>query len=268
VSAALEVFHYADAEVRTVVEGDDIWFIAADVCRILEIQNAGRAAAELDDDEKGVRTAYTLGGPQAMAVVSEAGLYSLIFRSRKPEARAFRRWVTHEVLPAIRRTGKYAVAPKTYAEALRELAASVEAREAAEARARELEAPAAAWTRLASAAGDYSLNQAAKILSRDPGIVIGERKLFEAMQGLGWIYRDKRYGSGGAWSAYQTAIDCGRLVHRTRSHEHPHTGAIVLDAPQVRVTVKGLTDLHRHLGGIALSLAVWALLVAAIVAAT
>lgn len=250
-SAALEAFRYADVEVRALPEGDDVWFVAADVCAVLEHSNPTVAVSGLDDDEKGLRIVETLRGGQQMVVVSEAGLYSLIFRSRKPEAKAFSRWVRHEVLPAIRRTGKYSVAPKTYAEALRELAASVEAREAAEARARELEAPAAAWTRLASAAGDYSMNQAAKILSRDPGIVIGERKLFEAIQGLGWIYRDKRYGSGGAWSAYQSAIDCGRLVHRTRYHEHPHTGATVLDAPQVRVTIKGLTDLHRHLGGIA-----------------
>lgn len=257
-SAALEVFRYADAEVRTIVEDGDIWFVAADVCTVLEHSDPSKAVAGLDDDEKGRKNVRTLGGQQSMVVVNEPGLYALVIRSRKPEARAFRRWITHDVIPAIRRTGSYRVPdspahvlPASYAEALYALAAQVEETEKAEQRARELEAPAAAWTRLASAAGDYSMNQAAKILSRDPGIVIGERKLFEAIQGLGWIYRDKRYGSGGAWSAYQSAIDCGRLVHRTRYHEHPHTGATVLDAPQVRVTIKGLTDLHRHLGGIA-----------------
>lgn len=247
----MEVFRYADAEVRALPEGDDVWFVAADVCAVLEHSNHRMAVAGLDDDEKGVRIADTPGGPQQVTVVSEAGLYSLIFRSRKPEAKAFSRWVRHEVLPAIRRTGRYAAAPKTYAEALRELAASVEAREAAEARARELEAPAAAWTRLASTEGDYSVDQAAKILSRDPGINTGQRRLFEALRELKWIFRDTRYGSKGSWAAYQAAIDSGRLVHRAMQHNDSRTGAVVLDAPQVRVTIKVLTDLHRHLGGIA-----------------
>lgn len=250
-TTALEVFTYAGTEVRTSVDDDgEVWFVAADVCKVLDIQNPARAAGELDEDERGLRSTYTPSGEQQMAVVNEAGLYSLIFRSRKPEAKAFRRWVTHEVLPAIRKTGAYYSMPRTYAEALKELASTVEARELAEARAKELEAPAAAWLRLSSAQGDYSMSQAAKILSRDPGIEIGERRLFTALETLRWVYRDKRFGSNGAWAAYQAAIDCGRLVHRTRSHEHPRTGAIVLDAPQVRVTVKGLSDLHKHLGGI------------------
>ena len=249
--SALEVFTYSDTDVRTTVDDlGDVWFVAADICAVLEHTDPSKAVAGLDDDEKGRRNVPTLGGLQQMVVVNEPGLYSLIIRSRKPEAKAFRRWITHEVLPAIRKTGGYSSVPKTYRAALLELVAQVDAREAAEARAKELEAPAAAWQRLSSAQGDYSMDQAAKILSRDPGISIGQRRLFNALEELGWIYRDKRYQTAGSWSAYQAAIDCGRLVHRTRSHEHPHSGAIVLDAPQVRVTVKGLADLHKHLGGI------------------
>jgi prophage antirepressor-like protein len=83
------------------------WFVAMDVCRALDLSNHRSSLALLDDDEKGVHTVDSLGGPQEMIVISEPGLYSLILRSRKPEAKAFKRWVTHEVIPSIRRTGQY-----------------------------------------------------------------------------------------------------------------------------------------------------------------
>ena len=85
------------------------WFVLNDVCAVLAITNQRNAAARLDDDEKGVRIVDTLGGRQQVTIVSEAGLYSLILASRKPEAKRFKRWVTHEVLPSIRRTGSYRV---------------------------------------------------------------------------------------------------------------------------------------------------------------
>jgi len=83
------------------------WWIADEVCAALAIRNSRDAIARLDEDEKGVGNADTPGGPQRKATINESGLYSLILRSRKPEARAFKRWVTHEVLPAIRKTGSY-----------------------------------------------------------------------------------------------------------------------------------------------------------------
>lgn len=83
------------------------WFVATDVCRILGLTNTSKAVSSLEDDEKGVTNSYTLGGEQEMLTVSESGLYALIFRSRKPAAKAFRKWVTSEVLPAIRKTGRY-----------------------------------------------------------------------------------------------------------------------------------------------------------------
>lgn len=83
------------------------WFITKDVCTVLGLSNHRDAVASLDEDEKGVAITDTPGGEQEMLTVSESGLYSLIFRSRKPEARAFRRWVTGEVLPALRKTGSY-----------------------------------------------------------------------------------------------------------------------------------------------------------------
>lgn len=101
------VFDFEDHAVRILGTPDEPWFVAADVCRVLEIANSRDAISSLDGDEKGVATTDTLGGKQDVTIINESGLYSLIFRSRKPQAKAFKRWVTHEVLPAIRKTGKY-----------------------------------------------------------------------------------------------------------------------------------------------------------------
>ena len=104
----LQIFsHEQFGQVRTVILNDEIWFVAADVCRALELSDTHKAVDRLDDDEKGTNSIPTLGGPQDMLTVNEPGLYALILGSRKPEARAFKRWITHEVLPQIRRTGAY-----------------------------------------------------------------------------------------------------------------------------------------------------------------
>jgi prophage antirepressor-like protein len=90
-------------------ENGDPWFVAKDVAVILELQNIRQNLAELDVDEKGVCITDTLGGPQQVTTVSESGLYTLVFKSRKPEAKRFRKWVTSEVLPTLRKTGRYAM---------------------------------------------------------------------------------------------------------------------------------------------------------------
>ena len=103
----LQVFSYGDNTVRTVLIDGEAWLVAKDVCDVLGLTNSRMAVQELDEDEKGVSSVYTPGGMQDMTIVSEAGLYKLVFNSRKPEAKAFSRWVRHEVLPSIRQTGSY-----------------------------------------------------------------------------------------------------------------------------------------------------------------
>lgn len=95
-------------EVRTVVKDNEPWFVAADVCRALEIRNNRDAVERLDEDEKDVVSTDTLGGAQSVTIINEAGLYTLVLGSRKPEAKAFKRWITHEVVPTIRKHGMYA----------------------------------------------------------------------------------------------------------------------------------------------------------------
>lgn len=103
----VKTFSFGEQPVRIVDREGDPWFVAADVCRVLELSNPRQAIDALEEDEKGVSTSDTLGGPQEMNIISESGLYTLIFKSRKPKAKEFRRWVTGEVLPAIRKTGAY-----------------------------------------------------------------------------------------------------------------------------------------------------------------
>ena len=97
----------AFGKIRTLTIDGEPWFVAADVCKALELGNPSMTVERLDADEKGISSIDTLGGKQRMAIINEPGLYSVILCSRKPEAKAFKRWVTHEVIPAIRKYGGY-----------------------------------------------------------------------------------------------------------------------------------------------------------------
>lgn len=107
----LQIFNSESfGEVRTIVKDNEPWFVAADVCRALELDRT--ATRRLDDDEKDVHSTHTLGGDQEITIINEPGLYALVLGSRKPEAKAFKRWITHEVVPAIRKNGAY-LTPET-----------------------------------------------------------------------------------------------------------------------------------------------------------
>ena len=103
-----ELFEHEEfGQFRFIKRGMEIWFAAVDVCNVLDIQNPTMAVKQLDDDE---RAKFNLGHPYGeMNFVNEFGLYNLILSSRKPEAKKFKRWVTHEVLPSIRKYGYYSV---------------------------------------------------------------------------------------------------------------------------------------------------------------
>ena len=106
-NSEIQIFCYKAMPVRTTEIDGETWFVAKDVADILEIRDAFNATRELDEDEKGTCKVSTPGGIQEMTIISEPGLYTLLMRSNKPEAKPFRRWVTHDVLPSIRKTGSY-----------------------------------------------------------------------------------------------------------------------------------------------------------------
>lgn len=117
---SVQTFDFNGLTLRALLVEGEARFIAKDVADVLGYGLTGDMLRNLDEDEKGMQIVHTPGGPQQMATITESGLYSAILRSRKPEAKAFKRWVTHDVLPAIRRTGAYEK-PKTEAEKVLEV---------------------------------------------------------------------------------------------------------------------------------------------------
>ena len=109
ISNSLQLFQNTDWKIRVVMRDGEPWFVAKDVCDCLELGNVSQTCSRLDDDERGIILNDTPSGKQEMLVVSEPGLYSLIGSSKKQEAKAFKRWVNHEVLPSIRKTGGYGI---------------------------------------------------------------------------------------------------------------------------------------------------------------
>ncbi|MEK8121589.1 Bro-N domain-containing protein [Methylocystis sp. IM4] len=102
-------FSFENHTVRSVEKDNEIWFVADDVCRVLEHTDTSKAVSRLDEDEKAATKVRTPGGEQSMLIISQSGLYGLILTSRKPQAKRFKRWVTHEVLPSLHKTGRYEV---------------------------------------------------------------------------------------------------------------------------------------------------------------
>ena len=122
------IFKFEQSEVRAITdEHGEPWFVAKDVCDVLELGT--EKIRHLDDDEKGLRKVQTPGGSQQVSIISESGLYALIMRSNKPQAKPFRKWVTAEILPTIRRTGGYIAAqPNETPEQIMARAILIEAR--------------------------------------------------------------------------------------------------------------------------------------------
>lgn len=228
-------FNFDGLEVRVVSRGGEPWFVAADVCAVLDHGNARQVISRLDDDEKGVHILDTLGGAQSFAIINEFGLYSLILTSRKPEARRFKKWVTSEVLPSIRRRGIYTLAGST--ETAEELAARAlhllqEKIAQQKAELAVAERKAVAHDLVAGAGGSLSLTETAKALKMPP------KTLFVWLQANRWIYR--RSG-GGNWLGYQDRIDAGYLDHVATIIDTPNGGNKLTE--RVRVTGKGLVRL-------------------------
>lgn len=239
---ALSTFNFESSAVRVITDQDgEPWFVAADVCAALSIGDTSKACSRLDDDERGTNTVRTPSGDQQMLMISEPGVYSLTLTSRKPEAKRFKRWVTHDVLPQIRRTGVYSAAPQRdpadflndpatmrslllgYTEKVLALRAEVET----------LAPKAEALDRFATASdGSFCLTDAAKALQVPP------RKFFAKLQQMGWIHR-RPMGSG--WLAYQDRIAIGVMEHKVTTGEK--SDGTEWASTQVRVTAKGMARL-------------------------
>ena len=170
---SLELFHFKGRQVRTIRLDGEPWFVAADVCAVLGLSNPSQALSSLEADERRLITNEAWRANGGMAIVSEPGLYSLILRSRRPEARDFRRWIIHEVLPTLRQSGEYrmpavAVAMASSGNLLRFsrrdlLNLALEA----ESECEQLRPKAAFFDRVADSSDSFSLAETAKMLETE-----------------------------------------------------------------------------------------------------
>ncbi len=186
-----QLFEHKDfGKIRVIEKNGDIWFVAKEICDVLELGNSRQAVTRLDEEEKDVISNDTLGGKQEMAIINESGLYSLVLTSRKPEAKAFKKWVTSEVLPSIRKKGSYSVVgfqvPKTLPAALRLYALEIEAKEKA-IQERDLAIKTKAYIgskREATAMVTASIAKK-KVLALENKL--GEGKLFKTAKAIDWL---------------------------------------------------------------------------------
>lgn len=199
-------FAYGDQQVRVIAGADgEPWFVAADIAQVLGYRDAANATRGLMEDEKGTQIVSTLKGDQKATIVSEAGLYSLILRSRVAGAQAFKRWVTHDVLPSIRKRGGY-LTPAAAEKALTDpdfiirLATSLKEerarRQASEAQI-EADAPHTRFGRTISGTdGDLLVKQVADLITQG-GYPISQVTLFKWLRNHGWLCANK----GSLWNA-------------------------------------------------------------------
>ena len=229
-------------EIRTTIQNGEPWFVAADVCKALDITQNRNAVARLDDDEKGVRLTDTLGGKQKLTIVNEAGLYSLVLGSRKPEAKAFKRWITHEVLPTIRRTGGYVNSAEAFIshylphadestrtmfraqlKAIEELNAKIEA-----------DKPKVLFADAVSSSDTTILvGEMAKILKQN-GVNIGQKRFFEWLRQNGYLIKRK----GSEWNMpTQRSMELGLFEIKESTHLDGNGCNITTKTP--KITGKG-----------------------------
>lgn len=247
----IQKFDFKGASLRTLTdEAGEPWFVAKDVCDILEISNPSDALKRLDDDE---RSRFNLGRQGETNIVNEAGLYVLVLGSRKPEAHEFKRWVTHEVLPQIRRTGGYI--PATDADddmTILAKAVMIGQRTMEEQKQRiadqqsridELQPKASAWDNFVDIPDALSVRDSAKLLS-NLGRPVGQTELFEWLDRNDWIFRENKH-----WSARQSRINAGHLLMvPSKSHGTHRDGTPFAFPPTVKVTGKGLALIARRFG--------------------
>ena len=227
-TSEIQSYNFSGASLRTLTdEAGEPWFVAKDVCDILEISNPSDALKRLDDDE---RSRFNLGRQGETNIVNEAGLYVLVLGSRKPEAHEFKRWVTHEVLPQIRKAGGYipttdadddmTILAKAVMIGQRTMEAQKRKIAAQQTRIVELEPKARFADAVAASDGTCLVGELAKML-RQNGMDIGQNRLFRLLQADGYL------GKSGSNRNVPTqrAMDLGlfRIKETTVTHADGHT---------------------------------------------
>ena len=230
---AIKTFNFGASPVRIIEINGEPWFVAADVGAVLQLTNVRSSVALLDDDEKDVSTIDTRGGMQETSIISESGLYTLILKSRRPEAKPFRKWVTSEVLPSIRKTGSYgqAAIPQSYPDLLRAYADEYEARQAL-ANQVKVDAPKVAFANdVLASNGEFLIGQVAYALSQKYKDFYAYLRRIRAVTLKNEPYADYVYR--------------GLFSRRLRTYQRPDGSSAA--SITTYVTTKGVYWLHQRL---------------------
>lgn len=237
-----KVFNYQGTELRTVVLNNEPWFVAKDVCDILEIKNPSQALTRLDDDEKGLILNDTPSGKQKMAHVNEYGLYALVLSSRKPEAKQFKRWITHEVIPTIRKTGGYVANDDLFIQTYLPHAdeqtkllfkTTLETMKRQNEQIALMKPKALFADAVESSESSVLIGELAKIL-RQNSIDIGQNRLFEWLRNNGYLIKQKGENYN---LPTQYSMDLGLFEIKKRTINNPDGSVRVTRTP--KVTGKG-----------------------------
>lgn len=232
-------------QIRATLKDGQPLFVAIDVCKALEIDPT--ATRRLDDDEKNTLrlTQGTSGNPN-VTVITEPGLYTLILGSRKPEAKAFKRWVTHEIIPSIRKTGGYISGQETMSDADLMAKALLVAQRQIEERERTIERmkPKEIFADAVSASHTSILmGDMAKLLKQN-GIDVGQKRLFEWMREHGYLIRQR----GGSWNL-PTQRSMEQQLFEVKETAVTHSDGHISISKTVKVTGKGqIYFINKFLG--------------------
>lgn len=257
----IQPFEFEHNQVRALTDGDEVLFVATDIAKILGYRDAAALTRTLDDEEKGTRPIDTPGGTQQLSVISEPGLYKAILQRQtgrmgveitKAFVKRFQRWVTHEVLPSIRKTGGYiptsesdsdeAIMAKALLIAQKTIERNAQQLRAKDRQIMELEPKAQALDTFTNVEDKLLIRDAAKVLSNS-GTPISEKQLREWMSDNGWIYKNN-----GSWHATAKHCTAGHLVMvMSTKHGTKANGTAFAFPPTVRITRKGLTLLHKRI---------------------
>lgn len=258
----IQPFEFENNQVRALADGDEVMFVASDIAKILGYRDAANLTRTLDDDEKGTYGVSTpRGGVQNMTFITESGLYRAVLNrelgyldgKQKEFVKRFQRWVTHEVLPSIRKTGGYIpstemdsdedILAKAVLIAQRTIDLKNQQLRAKDMQIKELEPKAKALDAFTNVEDRLLVRDAAKVLS-NAGTPISEKRLREWMADNDWIYKHN-----GSWHATARHSTAGHLVMvMSTKHGTKSDGTKFAFPPTVRITRKGLALLHKRLG--------------------
>lgn len=227
----IQIFNYQSNEVRTVEMNGEPWFVLKDVCNILGISKYRDTAARLDADERGSVEVDTLGGTQQVIAVNESGLYHVILRSDKPEAAPFRKWVTSEVLPSIRKHGAYMTPetlqaailnPDTMIQLCQQLKTEQDKNKALSEENAKL-APKGLFADAVSVSDRCVLvSELAKLLKQN-GIETGQNRLYEQLRADGFLVKDRKRSDFNMPTQKAMELGLFKVRESTRVHSDGHT---------------------------------------------